>query len=150
MNAPVRFSDFALPNDKVSAEAAVAARALAGALRRKGESVRIEAQGAPDVVVIPRSALTLLVRVLSEMANGNAVTVVPVHKELTTQDAADLLNVSRPFLVSLLEQKKIPFRKVGTHRRILFSDLMEYRRKDDSERQRVLDELALRPHVPGE
>ena len=85
---------------------------------------------------LPNSVYTLLRQLVSELAEGNAVTIVPVRHELTTQQAADILNVSRPFLIKLLEAGEIPFRKVGTHRRILFEDLMAYKRQRSEERQR--------------
>lgn len=93
-------------------------------------------------IAIPVSALRLLVNILAQMAKGNAVTLIPMHQELTTQEAADLLNVSRPYLVELLEQRKIPFRKVGTRRRILVNDLLHYKEKIDKARIKTLEELA--------
>lgn len=91
--------------------------------------------------LLPPSAIRLLLDLLTEMAAGNAVTLIPVHAQLTTQQAADVLNVSRPFLVTMLEQGKIPHLKVGTHRRILFEDLMRFKKNIDAERQKALDEL---------
>jgi excisionase family DNA binding protein len=76
------------------------------------------------------------------MASGNAVTIVPVHAELTTQQAAELLNVSRPFMVKLLEEGRMPFRLVGTRRRVRFEDLARFRQRDDEERSKVMDELT--------
>ena len=78
-------------------------------------------------VEISSAAFHLLMNVLEEMSRGNAVLVVPIHAELTTQEAANLLNVSRPYLIKLLEEKKIKYQFKGKHRRILFKDLMEYK-----------------------
>lgn len=87
-------------------------------------------------------AFALLVQVLSEMSKGNGIMVMPIHAELTTQQAADFLNVSRPFVIGMLEKGEIPFRTVGRHRRVRLEDIVNYRKNLDDKRLEVLDELA--------
>lgn len=92
---------------------------------------------------LPAAVVDLLLRILNEMAEGNAVTLVPIYAELTTQQAADFLNVSRPFLISrLLKGKKLKYRHVGAHRRIKYRDLLEYKRKSDAARERAMRQLT--------
>ena len=103
--------------------------------------VRITDRDGPDIE-LPAAAVGLLIHLLTQMAVGNAITLMPTHAELTTQQAADLLGVSRPFLVKLLDERKIPYKKVGTHRRILFSHLMTYKDQMGATRHQILDELT--------
>ena len=91
---------------------------------------------------VPIDVLKLLARMLAETASGNAVAVSPVNAELTTQQAADLLNVSRPYLVKLLDERRIPFRRVGNRRRILLADIMTFKHDDESERRAIAAELS--------
>src|SRR5262245_20161693 len=93
-------------------------------------------------LVLPSAATRLIHHMLTEMAQGNAVTLIPIHAELTTQEAADFLNVSRPYLIRLLEQKKMPFHMVGTHRRIRLEDLMNFKEEFERTRREAMDELA--------
>ncbi|MEJ7562801.1 MAG: helix-turn-helix domain-containing protein, partial [Ilumatobacteraceae bacterium] len=134
------------PSSAVAAEADAALRALSPFARRKRKRVvrvRTEADDGEEVsVVVPAEAFEMFLTVLAQMANGNAVTVVPVHAELTTQEAADLLNVSRPHLVKLLDGDKIPHRMVGTHRRVLVADLLAFKHDDDARRKAAADELV--------
>jgi excisionase family DNA binding protein len=132
------------PSPRAALEADAALRALSPMARRRPKrTIRVRSDDDDEVAVtVPAEAFQLFLDILAQMANGNAVTVVPVHAELTTQEAANLLKVSRPYLVRLLDEGKIPHRLVGTHRRVLATDLFEYKRVDDAERKAVADELT--------
>ena len=98
--------------------------------------------GDQDALVIPRPTAIMFAQILDLLAQGRGVQIIPKEVELSTQQAASLLNVSRPYLISLLESGKIPFRKVGRHRRITFEDLMDYKRQDDLRRRVAADRLT--------
>lgn len=95
-----------------------------------------------EALEVPRGALELFARILAHMAAGRGVSIVPAHAELTTQQAADLLNVSRPFLIGLLQAGEIAYRMVGRHRRVKAESLYEYMRSDDQARRAAADELS--------
>lgn len=95
-----------------------------------------------ETVTIPVAALNLLTEILTQMAAGNAVSVVSMKQELTTQEAADILQVSRPYLVELLESGEIPYRKVGSRRRVLTADVINYKNRIDAARMETLAELS--------
>ena len=112
-------------------------------LARLDRPLTMRVRGAEEETIeLPAGAVKLLVEILEDMASGRAVAIVPQNAELTTQQAADFLNVSRPFLIRLLNEKKIPFRMVGTHRRVRLEDVLKYKEGVDAERRKVLDQLA--------
>jgi excisionase family DNA binding protein len=131
------------PTEADSAIARISGEKLAAHLGdSRGLRLQVEAGGRSEELVLPPSALRLLVGVLAELGQGNAVTLTPIRAELTTQQAADLLNVSRPHLVKLLDEGAVPSRKVGTHRRVQLADLLAYKRDFQARRRAALDELA--------
>lgn len=95
-----------------------------------------------QAIELPPGAVTLLIDILQAMAAGRGVTIIPENAELTTVQAAEILNVSRPFLIKLLENGTIPYHKVGTHRRVRMEDVMNYKEAVDREREAVLDQLV--------
>lgn len=131
-----------LPSDEDISLARASAEELSRLLAKMPKADRARVQMNEQDLILPRQALALLRDLLAEMAQGNIVSIVPTHHLLTTQQAANILNVSRPFLIQLLLTEKIPFSKVGTHRRIRYQDLMEYKSKRDQESQEMLDELT--------
>jgi excisionase family DNA binding protein len=133
-----------LPSEAEAGLAKETSRVLASHLK-KGAAMKlriVDDDAGQATVKLPASAVGLLLRILEEMARGNAVTIIPVHAELTTQEAADMLNISRPSLIQLLDEGKIEYRRVGTHRRVRFEAVMEYKRQMDEQRRAALRELA--------
>lgn len=132
-----------LPSEAEATIAKETSRVLASHIRKsKPLRLRLIDDPAKETLKIPASVARMLVHILEEMARGNAVTLIPVHAELTTQQAADMLNISRPSLIQLLDEGKIEFRRIGTHRRVRFEALMVYKRHADAARRAVLEELA--------
>ena len=126
----VALVNVSLPVEREVQAALEGQRALATFLATRLETQQIQIfddKNQAHRVELPTSALRLLVDILAELAEGNAVKVVPVHAELTTQEAADMLNVSRPHLVKLLEEGALPFHRAGKHRRVRFADLMQFK-----------------------
>ena len=140
MNAP-RIAH--LPTPQEVEQAKVSSRTLSkyASADRVQLSLR-GSNGESDDLILPGDVLQILLDVLAHMANGNAISLVPLHQELSTQEAAGLLNVSRPFLIGLLEKNEIPFRKVGAHRRVRLSDVLAYKETIDRQRQEALDQLT--------
>lgn len=130
-----------VPSERDAQLAEESSRLLAACIG-KGDTARLIVQDGRQRIDVPVAALRMLVDILAQMAQGNAVSLVPIHAELTTQQAADFLNVSRPHVVRMLEEGKIAFRKVGTHRRVLFKDLMEYKQRSMAESRQASDELT--------
>lgn len=106
------------------------------------DPVTIRGLAGDDSLVVPREAIVMFAQILALLAAGRGVQLIPDTAELTTQQAADFMNVSRPFLIGLLKQGEIPYRMVGTHRRVRFEDLREYRRRDDLAHRQAADELT--------
>lgn len=129
------------PTPRQSRQAQESMRRLAPYTGRE-LTVEITRRGRREAITLPASAVQLLVELLTQMAAGSAVTLLPVQAQLTTQQAADLLGVSRPFIVKQIKQGQLPSRKIGAHRRILLSDLLAYKARIDRQRLKALGELA--------
>ncbi|HVE08192.1 MAG TPA: helix-turn-helix domain-containing protein [Paraburkholderia sp.] len=142
----------AIPSAREIEIARESSRNLAVALTSRAETQQFDFKddnGEMRSIQLPTTVVKLLVDVLSEIGQGNAVSIIPIHAELTTQEAADLLNVSRPYFVQLLEKGEIPFRRVNTHRRVRYQDVIEYKKRTDEARTRALDDLAAQAQELG-
>lgn len=141
------------PGDVDADVAGRAARRINDYLARHqgNEPITIQVEvGEDEGLVLPRPAAVMVAQVLASLANGQGVQIMPDRAMLTTQQAADAINVSRPYLIGLLEREEIPYEMVGTHRRISFADLLEYKRNDDQRRRRAADEMTALGEELGE
>lgn len=130
-----------LPTPQDAELARQSSRILAACIGQ-GSSARLRVIDGDGEMEVPVAALRMLVDILANMAEGNAVSIVPIHAELTTQQAADFLGVSRPYLVGLVDAGEIPHHKVGTHRRIFFRDVLAYRKQRMGQSLAALDALS--------
>jgi excisionase family DNA binding protein len=105
-------------------------------------SLRVMDAEQEQPLVLPAGAVVLLMDILEAMAAGRGISLIPENAELTTVEAAEVLNVSRPYLIKILSEGALPYRKVGKHRRIRMEDVMTFKSRIDREREAVLDELA--------
>jgi len=138
-----RMTPVAAPQEQ-QAQLAALCKALAGmAQAPKRRTPRCRLVGPTgDAIPVPESVFLVLERVVEVLARGDAITVVPVGRELTTQQAANLLNVSRQYLVRLLDEGRIPFRKTGKHRRLRIEDVLTFKETRDKDRRAGLRELS--------
>lgn len=130
-----------VPTDEETERAKKFSRILAREFA-SAESVKIQREDSDESIEIPRQVFNVLMRLLSVMSEGKAFSLIPMDKELTTQQAADILNVSRPYLNKILDLGEIAHRKVGRNRRIRFSDLMEYKKSQEQKSKAALQEIA--------
>lgn len=138
------------PSAKEAAMARVSGQLLSPYVNRKRPlTLRVREAGQEKPIELPPGAVALLMEILEAMAAGRGVTLIPENAELTTVQAADVLNVSRPFLIKLLEENVLPHRKVGKHRRVRLEDVMAYKARIDREREKVLDQLAREAQEQG-
>lgn len=138
-----RMTPLAVPDEQQADVAALheALEAIAHSTKRSTSRCKLVGPGG-QTIAIPESVFFVLERVAEVLARGDSITVVPVGRELTTQQAAELLNVSRQYLVRLLEEGRLPFRKTGKHRRVKIEDVMRFRETRDKDRRAGLRNLS--------
>ncbi|MFY2556909.1 helix-turn-helix domain-containing protein [Corallococcus terminator] len=137
-----RMTPVSAPPDQ-QAEVVALSRMLGGATTQRKLAAQCQLVGPTgEHIAIPEAVFYVLERVVEVMARGDAITVVPVGKQLTTQQAADLLNVSRQYLIRLLDEKRIPYTKTGKHRRLRIEDVLSFKEKQSKARGAALDELT--------
>lgn len=147
MTVPATYSEMLgkrLPDEDEMGSANQLCQILAAQMSEDTDEINLQivVDNKPTTIALHRSLSELLLEMLRVVGAGDAVTLVPVHQQLTTQQAADILNMSRPYLIKLLEQGVIDHHKVGRHRRVRAFDIFEYKDKMATERAAALSELA--------
>ncbi|MFO0938454.1 MAG: helix-turn-helix domain-containing protein [Gemmataceae bacterium] len=130
------------PSAKDAALARESIQRLQAQIQKSGQEFQIVVNGqSRDAVSLPHSAVQILIAGLTEIGRGNGINLIPQRTELSTQEAAEILNLSRPYVVRLLDEGKIPSHKVGTHRRVRIEDVLMYQKQSDAERLNALRNL---------
>lgn len=131
-----------MPSEQEAELAAASGRILA-ACTGQGDQAKLRLIDDNQEITVPIKAIHMLADILNQMALGNAISIIPIHAELTTQQVADFLNISRPYLISqILDTGKLPFHMAGNRRKIYFKDLMEYKALQKAESKKTLARLA--------
>lgn len=133
---------FVTPDEKIARSAERLRAALRDIQQRHGQVVVADEVGDIEPIVLPNSIVELLARLFAHLSQGEALLLSPAQKQLTTRQAAKFLGVSRQYLCRLLDQGRLPYTRVGTHRRISLIDLLRYREEHLRARQQSLDELT--------
>jgi excisionase family DNA binding protein len=131
-----------IPTLQDSEMASETSRRLASMIPELGEFAEVSVADQGEPFKVPAMAIHMLMSILEEIAKGKAVSVIPMDAILTTQQAANFLNVSRPYINKLIKEEKLPCHMVGSHRRVYYCDLMAYKNKEDEKRQSVLKKLT--------
>lgn len=131
-----------MPSQEEQTLAAASSEQLEALIEVNEAELSFVVGGEKRTLRIPSVALKMLVEAITHIARGNAITIAPIHMELTTQQGADILGVSRPFFVKLLEEGKIPFRRPHNHRRVRLQDVLDFKEREDALRRQALDELT--------
>lgn len=134
-----------IPSPHDAALAKLCSQELAGVLETNNEEQSFSFKdkiGDTHNITLPKAALELFIEVLTQLGDGNIVQIAPIHAELTTQQAADILNMSRPTFIKLLDEEGIPFSRVGNRRKVLYADVAEYKNNLQNQRKESLDSLS--------
>ena len=134
-----------LPSAEEIALAKLGSQELSAVLETNGEVQQFNVvgkDGETHKIEIPANAVKLMIELLTQLGQGNSVSITPIHAELTTQEAADILNMSRPTFIKLLDSGKVPYTKTGNRRKVAFADVMNYKGEMDTKRLKALEELT--------